>query len=174
MKANERRVIVLNEIYNGNGLTREIASKLMMSIATVLTDRNKLKKDGLIETQGKSVSMQTQLTKKGLESIGKDPKEYKKFGKEKPKHIKTKNDVKKKHRRVGVLAYLTFKKKFRTIDIAKMLGVSPETITTDLREMKKSGLLIKNAGLYSLTAEGILTIDGYDNNYGLGRLKVTT
>jgi len=171
MNAKERRMKLLEETFRENIKTSDFAKRHNFSPNTIIADKVFLKKEGLLESKGRNVSMVIQLTKKGLELIGEDPEQWVELKEPNPQKVNNKNNMLTKDRRMSVLAYLTFNVTQTQCGIGRIIGASQVTIGVDLKVLTKEKFLKKFAGIYTLTEKGLEAIDNYDGNYGRGRIQ---
>jgi len=160
MNTKERRLEVMRLINNGMERNTELCKATNVSNDTTVRDKQHLMKHGMIERQGEknSKSQRFQLTRIGLKELGLDPGEYMKFEK-----IVTVQYMSRAEeifdRRMSVTAYLSFSGKFVIMEMAKLLGVDKNTITADIKVLKKSGWITKAE---RLTEKGREKLYNYD------------
>ena len=159
-KVQKRRYEIGRLIGGGLVSTRELCDKLGVSFNTINSDKKALCDIGILETTGYNRTIKIQITKKGMREYGKNVDNYKPLT-EDNKADEYSKDEKILDRRMSVLAYYTYDKRTIVKEIAKTLGVTQPTVSSDLKFLKHKRWVNSTE---SATEAGEMMLYNYDFN----------
>lgn len=153
----KRKAEVLRLIGIGITTTTMLSTMLNAPKSTIARDKKKLEEEGLIDAVGKNRGKRIQLSELGLQKLELNASDYKPFeAKEKKQYIDKYEKI--YGRRMSVIGYLTFGKKYTMGDIATMLGVNRQTTKADIEHLENNGLINKSK---TVTKKGLEMLDNY-------------